>query len=435
MSVDLLIILLLVLANGVFSMSEMAVVAARKARLEQRADAGDAGARAALALASAPTRFLSTVQLGITLIGIIAGAFGGAALSETLAASLRQIPLLAPYSDAVGFGLVVLLITYLSLVLGELVPKRLALNNAERVASLVARPMGVLSVIAAPVVKILSVSTDLLLRLLRARPPQNPPVTEEEVRLLLEEGTEAGVFAEAEQDLVEHVFRLADRRVDEIMTPRPRIVWLDVDAPPEENARRMADSPHAQFPVCRGDLDHVLGIVSVKAVWAQVVRGEPPDVTVGLRPPVYVPESLPALKALEAFKASGTHAALVLDEYGGTEGLVTLIDVLEAIVGDLPAPGQAGAGTIVSRADGSWLVDGLTPVDEVTDLLGIDLEAEAEREGYQTMGGFVMAHLGHIPSTGDTFAWHGLRLEVVDMDGQRVDKILIAPLPARDGPP
>ena len=435
MSVDLLIILLLVLANGVFSMSEMAVVAARKARLEQRADAGDAGARAALILAKAPTRFLSTVQLGITLIGIIAGAFGGAALSETIAASLRQIPLLAPYSDAVGFGLVVLLIAYLSLVLGELVPKRLALNNAERVASLVARPMGVLSVIAAPVVKILSVSTDLLLRLLRARSPQNPPVTEEEVRLLLEEGTEAGVFAEAEQDLVEHVFRLADRRVDEIMTPRPKIVWLDVDAPPEENARRMADSPHAQFPVCRGDLDHVLGIVSVKAMWVQVVHGEPPDVTVGMRPPVYVPESLPALKALEAFKASGTHAALVLDEYGGTEGLVTLIDVLEAIVGDLPAPGQAGAGTIVPRADGSWLVDGLTPVDEVTDLLGIDLEAEAEREGYQTMGGFVMAHLGRIPSTGDTFAWHGLRVEVVDMDGQRVDKILIAPLPTRDGPP
>jgi putative hemolysin len=170
-------------------------------------------------------------------------------------------------------------------------------------------------------------------------------------------------------------------------------------------------------------------------VWAQVVRGEPPDVTVGLRPPVYVPESLPALKALEAFKASGTHAALVLDEYGGTEGLVTLIDVLEAIVGDLPTPDQAGAGTIVPRADGSWLVDGLTPVDEVTDLLGIDLEAEAEREGYQTMGGFVMAHLGRIPSTGDTFEWHGLRLEVVDMDGQRVDKILIAPLPTRDGPP
>jgi putative hemolysin len=435
MSVDLLIILLLVLANGVFSMSEMAVVAARKARLEQRAEAGDPGARAALTLAKAPTRFLSTVQLGITLIGIVAGAFGGAALSETLAARLRQIPLLAPYSDAVGFGLVVLLITYLSLVLGELVPKRLALNNAERVAALVARPMGMLSVLAAPLVKVLSVSTDLVLRLLRARSPQDPPVTEEEVRLLLEEGTEAGVFAQAEQDLVEHVFRLADRRVDEIMTPRPKIVWLDVDAPPAENARRMADSPHAQFPVCRGDLDHVLGIVSVKEVWARVVHGEPPDVTGGMRPPVYVPESLPALKALEAFKASGMHAALVLDEYGGTEGLVTLIDVLEAIVGDLPAPGQAGAGTIVRRADGSWLVDGLTPVDEVTDLLGIDLEAEAEREGYQTMGGFVMAHLGRIPSPGDTFVWHGLRVEVIDMDGQRVDKILIVPLPTRDGPP
>lgn len=430
MPIDVVIILVLILANGVFSLAETAVVASRKARLEQRADEGDGGARAALALANDPTRFLSTTQLGITLIGVISGAFGGAALSGGLAALLGRVPALAPYADALGFALVVLAITYLSLVLGELVPKRLALNNAEGVAARVAGPMGLLSRVAAPAVTLLVVSTTLVLRLLRARPSQGPPVTEEEVRILLEQGAEAGVFTEAEEDMVGSVFRLADRRVNDLMTPRPHIVWLDAEASPEENARRMAASPHSSFPVCRGDLDHVVGITSVKEVWARTARGLAPHLTEGTLPPVYVPESVPALRALEALRGEGTHVAIVLDEYGGTAGIITLIDMLEAIVGDLPPRGQPAGDGIRRRDDGSWLIDGLTPVGAATEALGVDLDTEAERDGYQTVGGFVLAHLGRIPSPGDAFAWRGLRVEVIDMDGPRVDKALVAPINA-----
>lgn len=430
--IEVVIILLLTIANGVFSMSEMAVVSSRKARLEQRADGGDAGARVALDLANAPNQFLSTVQLAITLIGIVAGAFGGATLSDKLAVLLNRIPALTPYSDALSYGIVVLFITYLSLVVGELVPKRLALNNPERVASAIARPMRLLSVLATPIVHLLSASTNLLLRALRVRPPSGPAVTEEEVRIMIEEGTAAGVFAAAEQDMVESVFRLADQRVDEIMTPRPRIVWLDVEASPDENRRRMAASPHSHFPVCKGGIDHVLGITSVKDVWARELSGESFDLATALHPPILVPESLPALKILEEFKRSGTHAALVLDEYGGTEGLVTLIDVLEAIVGDLPEQDKAAETGAVRRADGSWLVDGLLPVTEFEELLDVDRLPDAERGEYQTVGGFVMAHLGRIPSAGDSFEWQGRHVEVVDMDGSRVDKALISPAQSAD---
>lgn len=423
--VELAILLLLTLVNGAFALAEMALVSARKARLSQRAAQGDRGARRALDLLAAPTRFLSTVQLGITLVGVVAGAFGGATLSTRLAAELRRVPLLAPSSEALGFGLVVLVVTYLTLVVGELAPKRLALAHAERLAARVARPLWLLSALATPAVHLLGSSTDLVLRIVRVRAPAEPVVTEEEVRLMLAEGAMAGVFAAAEQDMVERVFRLADQRVDALMTPRPQIVWLDVEASTDENWRRMRDSHHAQFPVCRGSIDRVVGMVAIKDVWEDTVAGGSLDLTALARPALLVPESLPALDALAELRDAAAHAALVLDEYGGTEGIVTLIDVLEALVGDLPAPGELPSAAAVRRADGSWLVDGILPVAEAWDLVATGpLPAEA-RGAYQTVGGLVMAELGRVPRVGDSLEWQSLRIEVVDMDGRRVDKVLI----------
>lgn len=429
--IELAILLLLTLVNGAFALAEMALVSARPARLTHRAAQGDRGARQALDLLAAPTRFLSTVQLGITLVGVVAGAFGGATLSTKLAAELRRVPLLTPYSEALGLGLVVLVVTYLTLVVGELAPKRLALAHAERLAVRAARPLWLLSALAAPAVHLLGASTDLVLRILRVRAPAEPAVTEEEVRLLIAEGTAAGVFMAAEQDMVERVFRLADQRVDELMTPRPQIVWLDVEAPPDENWRRMRASHHAQFPVCRGSIDRVLGMVTIKDVWEQTAM-EPATVTEGIvdlaavtRPALLVPESLPALDALAELRDGAAHAALVLDEYGGTEGIITLIDVLEALVGDLPAPGEPLSSAAVRRADGSWLIDGILPVAEVWNLVAAGPLPGEARGAFQTIGGLVMAELGRVPRVGDSFGWQGLRIEVVDMDGRRVDKVLI----------
>jgi putative hemolysin len=421
---QIVIILLLLLLNGVLAMAELAIVSARKARLQQRAEAGSAGARAALELANAPTHFLSTVQVGITLVGILAGAFGGATLAEELAKLLR--PVFGQSSDAVSLVLVVLAITYLSLIIGELVPKRLALSHAETLATILARPMRWLATLVGPAVRFLSFSTDLMLRLLRIRPSGEPPVTEEEIKIMLEQATEAGVVEEAEQKMVESVFRLADRRVDEIMTPRPKIVWLDLDAPMDENWRRIAASRHSHFPVYQGKEDNVVGLVSVKDLWARRVDGLPVDLQAVVRMPLLVPESMPALKVLELFRTTGTHLGIVIDEYGSVQGLVTIIDLMEALVGALPERGEHDERHVVQRNDGSWLLDGTLTVDEFQHILNIAaLPAEQEGE-YQTLGGFVMAHLARIPRSGDYFDWQGYRFEVMDMDGNRVDKVLVA---------
>lgn len=422
---EVVIVLLLLILNGVFAMSEMAVVSARKARLQQLAEQGDMSARAALALSESPNRFLSTVQIGITLVGILAGAFGGATIAEQLAERLAVVPALAPYAETIGVAVVVLAITYLSLVIGELVPKRLALQNPERVAAIIAQPMTLLSRLAAPFVNLLSLSTDLVVRLLGVKPSQDPPVTEEEIRLLIEQGTEAGVFEVAEQDIVEEVFRLGDRTVSDLMTPRPRIVWLDADSSPEEQWQVIAASDYSYFPLYRASRDNVMGIVSVKDIWTQAVRGQPIDLVALARPPLFVPATTPAFTLLELLRQSRQHLALVIDEYGGIIGLVTLLDVLEAIVGDLPASDEELAA-YTQREDGSWLVDGMLPIDEFEELLdGLELP-EDERGDYQTLGGFVLARLGRIPTAGDAFAWGSLRFEVMDMDGHRVDKVLVA---------
>lgn len=429
-TVEILVILLLLVANGVFAMSEIAVVSARKARLQQMANQGDTKARAALGLAESPNRFLSTVQIGITLVGIFAGAFGGATLSRSLSGYLNRFPFLSPYSHAIAFTVVVLGITYLSLVIGELVPKRLALNSPEKIAAAVAGPMQLLAAIASPVVHLLSTSTELVLKLFGVESSSSEPlVTEEEIKVLIQQGTEAGMFEVAEQDMVERVFRLGDQPVSALMTPRPDIVWLDLNDPMEENRRKMATISHNRFPVCQDELDNVLGVMQVNDVLAQSIAGKALNLAESLRQPLFVPETTQALKVLELFKQSGTHIALAVDEYGVIQGLVTLTDILEAIVGDLPSI-ESHESSAVQREDGSWLLDGMLSVEKFKELFGIKELPGEQQSNYQTLGGFVITYLGRIPAAADHFEWGGFRFEVMDMDGNRVDKMLVMPKPS-----
>lgn len=408
-------------------MSEMAIVSARKVRLQQLANQGDLKARVALKLAESPNNFLSIVQVGITLINILNGVFGGATIAKRLEIYVKLIPLFTPYSEPISFGIVVLVITYFSLIVGELVPKRLALNNPERIASIVAIPMRALAALASPIVYLLSGSTEMVLRILGITPSDEPQVTEEEIKILIEQGTEAGTFEEAEQDMVERIFRLGDRPVSSFMTPRPDIVWLDLEDTPQENREKMVDSAYSRYPVCQGGLDNVLGVIPVTDLLARSFRGESLDLTLGLRQPVFVPESTRGLKVLELFKQTITHIALVVDEYGVIQGLVTLNDVMSEIVGDVPSVDGDEEPQAVQREDGSWLLDGMLPVEEFLELFHqSELESE-ERGSYQTLGGFVITHLGRIPAAADHFEWQGMRLEVMDMDGNRVDKVLVVP--------
>src|SRR3712207_5095991 len=421
------IIILLILLNGFFAMSETALVSSRKARLRQRAEEGTKGARAALELADSPNRFLSTVQIGISLIGVLAGAFGGATLAEPLADALRVVPALAPHAGPLAFGTVVIAITYLSLILGHLVPKRLALHGAEPVALRVAGAMRLLSVITSPAVWFLSLSTETVLRLLGVRPTAESPVTEQEVEILMEEGARVGVFEEEERDLVRSALQLDDRPVRELMTPRPKVVWLDADDPPEEVRRRVAESRHSYFPVARGDLDDLLGIASIKDAWTRQASGQTTDLLGSLRPSPFVPEGAPATYALESFKRSGLPLALVIDERGHIEGLITLTDVLEALVGEVPDEDEPTEEDIVRREDGSWLVNGLLAAQELKEHLGLEELPRQEDADYQTVGGMVMDALGRVPAEGDRFEWEGYSFEVLDMDGRRVDKVLVTP--------
>jgi putative hemolysin len=422
---EVVFILVLIVFNGLLAMSEIAVVSARRARLQKRAESGDAGARAALELADAPTRFLSTVQIGITLVGILAGAFGGATIAEKLDAWLEGVPALAPYSEAASLGLVVVSIAYLSLILGELVPKRLALFNAEGIAALVSRPMRLLARVASPAVKVLTVSTEAVLRLFGARKSDEPPVTEDEVRVMLEQGAHAGVFAHAEKELALNVFRFADRRVSALMTPRHEIAWVDVNAAPAELQRRLGAHRHSRLLVCDGGLDNVVGQVRAKDLLALCLAGEPLDLKSVLRRPLFVPESLPALKALEQLKQTGTHLAVVVDEHGGTQGLFTHHDVMEAIVGGIPSSDNREESPAVRREDGSWLMDGWLPADEVKRLLGVQKLPGEERGDFETLAGLVLMHFGRIPAAGEHFSAGGMYFEVVDMDRRRVDKVLV----------
>jgi putative hemolysin len=427
MLLESIIILVLILINGLFAMSEIAVVSARKARLQQAADEGDARAEAALELASHPLGFLATAQIGISLAGILAGVFGGATIAERLASVLITIPILAPYSQAISVSVVVLVITYLSLVLGELAPKRVALANPERIAARVAGPMRAMAVVARPLVRFLSASTDFVTRLMGVKAVDETAVTPEEIRILIAQGTEIGVFDEAEQDMIESVLHLDERRVGSLMTPRTQIVWIDVQDTADVIRDKVTSSRHSRFPVCEDSLENVLGILRTKDLLAQSLASQPLDLRSILQAPLFVPETTSALRMLGLFKEQKRHIALVTDEFGSIQGVVTHNDILEAVVGVMPSAGEPAAPGAVRREDGSWLVDGLMNLDTFKALFEIE-ELPDEAQGmYQTLGGLAMHQIGAIPAVGQTFAWQGFRFEVVDMDGRRVDKVLIQP--------
>jgi len=427
---NILAIFILIIVNGMFSMSEIAVITARKARLQQRAEEGDKRARTALDLSETPNMFLSTVQVGITLVGVLSGAIGGATIADKLSSLIASSSTLAPYSHTISLGVVVFSITYLSLVIGELVPKRIALNNPERIACRAAAPMRLLSIIASPVVSLLSASTNLVLRLIRIKPSTEPSVTEEELKLLIAQATEAGVIEESEQDMVERVFRLADRPVGALMTPRKNIVWIDVNDSLEIVRRKIRTSRHSRFPVCQERLRNVIGFVHVRDLLLNSLSKQPFNLRASARQPQFVVEDTRVLQVMELFQDSGLQIALVVDEYGTIEGLVTLNDILESIVGDIRTYGEPEEPKIMPRQDGSWLVDGMLPLDELKEHFEIKMLPE-EREVYvNTLGGLVMTHLKRIPLPGDRFECCGLRFEVLDMDGRRVDKVLIERIPA-----
>ncbi len=401
------------------------MISSRKARLQQRSEAGDKGSQAALKLLLEPNRFLSTVQIGITLIGILSGAFGGATLSQGVAEFIRTIPSLARYADALSLFLVVLFITYLSLVVGELVPKRLALNDPERISALVARPMNLLSKLAAPVVVLLTVSTELLLRLLGVRPSDEPPVTEEEVQFMMQEGTQAGIFEAAEQNIVNNLFRTGHRRVSTFMTYRSDVVWLDMDDDQQAIIAKIVESEYPYYPVYKDEADNVTGMIAVRDILPHLIQGHTPDLASFLFDPLFVPENTSALATMELFQQTGKRVALIINEHGDIEGLVTSGDVIEAIVGEFNDQDALEEEAAVQRADGSWLLDGLMNIHDLEETLERRVAPEGEQSRYQTLGGFVMMRVERIPKAADSFEWRGLSFEIMDMDGRRVDKVLV----------
>jgi putative hemolysin len=426
---ELIILFLLIVFNGLLSMSELAVISARKARLQQMADEGSTGAAKALALAASPGQFLSTVQIGITLVGILAGAFGGATIARWLAAQLADVPFVGDYAEPISVGVVVVVTTYLSLVIGELVPKQLALRNAEGVAARMAGFLTGLARVTQPLVHVLNASTEGALRLMRIKPAEGPDVTEEEVRLMLAQATAQGIFEPMEEEMVDQVFRLADRKVGALLIPRTEIDWLDVNDSPDMLREEVIDSGHSRYPVAEGELDKILGVVMAKDLLAQSLSGQPFNLRTILRPALFVPESTPALKVVERFKQTHSQLAIVIDEYGGVEGLVTSGDIMSSIVGDIPEPDEEYESGAIQREDGTWLIDGMYSIEEFQELFDVETLPEANEGYYQTVGGFVMASLGQVPEAGNHFNWAGLRLEVVDMDGRRVDKVLVTRLP------
>ncbi|HSK41194.1 MAG TPA: hemolysin family protein [Arenibaculum sp.] len=429
--VQILVIVLLTVLNGIFAMSELALVSSRRARLEQMAASGSGGARAALRLMADPGRFLSTVQIGITLIGVVAGAYGGATLGIRLGAWLETLPGLAGRGQSLGFGLVIVSITYLSLIVGELVPKRIALKAPERTAAVIARPMLLLSRLTAPLVWLLGTSTDLLLRVLGLQGEREAAVTEDEVRSLITEGTRAGIFVPEEKAMIEGVLRLADRPVRSIMTPRHEVVWLDVEDSADQILAEVRGAGHTRFPVCRGQLDEVIGMVHVRELLDAVIERGTVDLGKIAVTCLVVHDGTPVLKLLDLMKTSGQHLAVAVDEYGGFEGVATLTDILETIAGDLPEPGETLERQAARRGDGSWLVDGAMPVDEFEDVSG--LRGLRDQGGFHTMAGYVLHQLGRVPAAGDAFERDGTRYEVVDMDGRRIDKLLVVPAAPESG--
>jgi putative hemolysin len=426
---DILLLLGLVLLNGIFAMSEIALMTARKARLQKLADAGDGTAQAALQLGDDPNKFLSTIQIGITSIGVLNGILGEATFARPLGAWLQSLGVPGMASGYIATGLVVLTITYVSIVLGELVPKRLAQISPEPLARLVARPMLVLAAMAKPFVWLLSASTRLVLRLLGVKDCRAQAMTEEDLHLMLEEGSDAGIIEQQEHQMVRNVFRLDDRQIASLMVPRGEVVYFDADHDMEANLKRFEESEHSRYPVVRGGWDNILGVASARQMLAQTLRGDGPNLVERLQAPVFVPASLTGMELLENFKSSGVQLIFIVDEYGEVQGIVTLQDVMEAITGEFKSarPEEAWA---VRRDDGSWLLDGLIPIPELKDCLDIDAVPEEERGRYNTLSGMLMLLRGDIPQTGDKCRWGNWLFEIVDLDGLRIDKVLATYRPA-----
>ena len=424
---EIFLLFVLILINGVFAMTEIALVTARRGRLQKMADDGHQGAAAAIKLAEEPTRFLSTIAIGITSIGILNGVVGEAVLARPLSIWMQGLGVAKDHADLGSTALAVVAITYFSIVIGELVPKRVAQIRPEAIARYAARPMQVLGVVTRPFVKLLTLSTEILLRLMGLRDKTNNAVTEEEIHSLLEEGSDAGVIEPHEHEMARNVFRLDDRAVISLMIPRLELVVLDVDDPLEENLRKIRASEHSRFPVCAGGWDTVLGMASAKLMLDQMLRGQPVDLRANLETAVFVPETMNGTDLLASFRTSSVHTAIVVDEYGDVQGLVTLHDLLEAITGEFHTSNRDDSWAI-QRDDGTWLLDGMLAIPELKDILGLRAVVEEERGRYHTLAGMLMQLLGRVPAETDHVEWEKWRFEIMDMDGQRIDKVLASSL-------
>jgi putative hemolysin len=423
--IELLVILLLIMVNGAFATAEIAIVSSRKSRLEQWAKEGNDGARAALALANKPNVFLATIQIGITVTAILTGVFGGATIAETLEHVLRKIPLVQPYAAELSLGAVVTTISYLTLILGELAPKQVALANAEKMACLVGPPLTAISKIAYPIVRLLNASSDFVVRLLGVKQSDEPPVTTEEIKLMISHGTQAGVFQEAEEDMVKGVLRLGARKVTALMTPRPKLICLGMSETHQEILQKLVASPPTRLLVIEDDLDHVIGYVYTRHILAQPVFAKTVDLKACLKQPLYVPENKTALQVLDMFKHSGTHIAIVVDEYGSVQGVVTMTDMLKAIIGDTERP-EAPMAETVGGKHSYWVLDGFLPIDRLKETIAV--ESLPQESQYQTLAGFIMHQVGDVPELSDEIEWGGFSFHVLSMNGRRIDKVAVRPI-------
>ncbi len=429
MILEILIILILIAINAVYVITEMALISVRESRLQELYEAGDLRAKAALDLIKSPENFFSTIQIGITVIGILSGAVGGASLAEDLAPFLVNFPIYMISENAViiSFVFVVLIITYVSIVLGELVPKRWALSHAEKIALNMARPVGILLYISYPIVRLFSTSANFVLNILRIKDIGEAPVSEEEIKIMLEHGERAGVVEVGEKEMIEQVFRLNDRRIDSLMTHRKDIVWVDIENIDNDTWRELSESGHTNFPVCKESIDEIVGVISIKDLWIQLIEKREIDIRSGIKEPLVVPGTISATRVLERFRETRKHVALVVDEYGSLDGLVTVNDIVEAVMGEFPDLDDIEEPAIVEREDGSYLLDGALPFDDFEDLLDLPVLSEDTKGDFQTLAGFIISHLGRFPHIGERFEWGNHIFEIVDMDGHRVDRIMVTP--------
>lgn len=431
-SLEIAIILLLIIANGFFVLTEMSVTESRKNKLEKMADNGDTGAKFALDIIEEPTRILSAMQIGITLVGILIGTLAGEKLAPVLGFYLKKVPYISNYADITALLIIVVSITYFTLVVGELIPKKIAMNEPEPILSKLAISLNFLEKLTQPFVSFLSLSTNFTLMFIGINPNKENIVTEDEVRTLIEQGTEEGTFEKTEQDMVDKIFRLSDQKAYALMTPRTQMIWLDLEESLEKNLAIINENPDTIFPVAKNSLDEFVGILYTKDLLKLALAGEPISLEKCIHTPMFIPKSMPSFKVLENFQESGNHQAIVLDEFGGVVGFITMKDIVSEVLGDISLSEDPEPVQIIKRDDNSWLVDGLLPIDEFKDHFDLDELPDEDRDHYQTMGGFITSYLDYIPVAAENFIWNGFKFEIVDMDRVRVDKILVTKLPSEE---